>query len=77
MPDQTAAPPSSSPIDKSECPNCGKQIDKSQFGCSRCWFQLPNDLRRRVWANYRKPYGERLRGLPALYAEAMEVWGGA
>lgn len=60
----------------SECPNCGKAIDKSQFGCSSCWFQLPAELRRRVSANFRKPFGERLRGLPELYAEAMTVWRG-
>lgn len=59
-----------------ECPNCGKAINRSQFGCSSCWFKLPPELRRRVWANYRKPLRERIAGLPELYAEALVVWNG-
>lgn len=57
-----------------ECPGCGKGISKSQFGCSSCWYKLPPELRRRVWANYRKPFIERVMGLPDLYAEALVIW---
>lgn len=59
------------------CIGCGAAISSSQFGCRACWFRLPPDLRRRVWANYRKPIRERIAGLPELYAEALAVWSAA
>lgn len=66
----TAAPP----VTPNECPGCGRGISRNQFGCRSCWFKLPPELRRRVWANYRRPIRERINGLPELYSEAMTVW---
>jgi hypothetical protein len=64
------------PIDPDRCPGCDGPITRSQFGCRRCWFQLPAELRRRVWANFRRPLFERISGLPELYAEALLIWRG-
>lgn len=32
---------------------CGNPCAPSLWGCSRCWFRLPRNLRARIWRTYR------------------------
>jgi hypothetical protein len=33
-------------------PDCPKLVPPAMWGCTRHWYMLPADLRRRVWAAY-------------------------
>lgn len=34
-------------------PGCDEQIDRSRLMCRRDWYQLPKQLRDRIWATWR------------------------
>lgn len=41
------------------CPvtGCGRQISRSRLMCRRHWYQIPKQLRDRVWATWRSGEG--------------------
>lgn len=52
-------------------PGCDKQVPPAMWGCSGHWYQLPADLRAKVWAAYRP--GQEINGTPsAAYVEVAQ-----
>jgi hypothetical protein len=55
------------------CPgkDCTAQVDASMLACRGHWYQLPADLRTRIWRAYRSnPVEHR-----AAVREALAFWG--
>jgi len=45
------------------CPGCPKQVPPAVWGCKRCWFNLPDEIRRDIWAAY--VAGQEISGTPS------------
>lgn len=49
-------------------PGCDRQVPPAKWGCGKHWYQLPEDLRARIWRAYR--VGQEQDGRPsAAYLE--------
>ena len=54
-------------------PGCCKQVPPAMWGCSKHWFMLPADLRRRIWNSYRIGQEVDMRPSEAYLKVAREV----
>lgn len=57
--------------DVNACPVCGYLKERNQLACKTHWFQLPKDLRDKIWSAYRKQNWSEWK---SLYAEALKLW---
>ncbi len=50
-----------------ECPGpgCTRRVPRSQLACSRHWFQIPPEIRSRLWSGFRQHDG-------VMHARALE-----
>lgn len=50
-------------------PGCEKEVPPAMWGCSAHWFALPQRLRNKIWATYKK--GQEISKTPsAAYLDA-------
>lgn len=54
-------------------PNCPQLVQDSMLACRRHWFELPAELRARIWEHYRS--GDRVQHMAAV-REAHRFWRG-
>jgi len=57
-------------------PGCQKEIPPALWGCKQHWLTLPQDLRSRIWATYRR--GQEITKTPSAdyvaAAKAVQEW---
>jgi hypothetical protein len=49
------------PAHKCPSPSCDAQVSQAQFACRKHWYELPKDLRERIWAAYRNSQWDKHR----------------
>lgn len=54
-------------------PGCDRQVPPAAWGCRPHWYQLPRDLRSRIWRAYRIGQEVDGRPSPAYLAVAREA----
>jgi hypothetical protein len=56
-----------------ECPHptCTRRVSRDRLACPPHWFQLPKDIRDRVWATYRSGDGH---GHREAIADALDYF---
>jgi hypothetical protein len=41
-----------------DCPGgCGRRVAQINFACKKCWFRLPEDIRKLIWKYFNKDTG--------------------
>jgi len=57
-------------------PGCDRQVPPAMWGCKQHWYELPKDLRDRIWRTFRP--GQEVNGSPSReYLEAareVQAW---
>jgi hypothetical protein len=54
-------------------PGCERKVPPAMWGCTRHWYALPLDLRRRVWRAYQPGQEETKRPSESYLQVAREV----
>lgn len=60
------------------CPRdgCNNGRRKSHFACSRCWYELPQEIRDAIWSAWRLYQADpnQLDALRASQQKAIDFW---